>query len=215
MKKIIWIYCVYILLQSNLFASLTINWSGVQDISIGAETSDGRGTINIDFDNNGAVDYYFEYGPDGLVVMPQNGNEIVMFDEVPFSPIVILVAERFAANELVNDNLNDPLQWESQNYRLVISLGGASGGISGYWKGADHEYMGVRFNGDDGLHYGWIEMSVSDTYEIATFHSWAYNTVSGEGLITSVVPEPSTITLFIVGILTFGMRRIKWYKSKE
>ncbi len=212
MKKIIWVYCIYILFQLNVSASPTIRWSGVQDIDIGAQSSTGRGIVNFDFNGNSTIEYIIEYGLDGLWVLPQNNNEMIMFDEAVHLPFIDYMCERLDTGSLIIDTTEDPLLWASVDDRLVIDLGGVSGGIAGYWKGADHEYMGVRFNADDGIHYGWIEMSVSDTDVLATIHSWAYNTVPGEGLVAGVVPEPSTIALFlvgIVGIVAIGIRKIR------
>ncbi len=209
MKKIIWIAFIYILFQLKVSASPTISWSGVQDIDIGAESSTGRGTVNFDFNGDSAIEYIIEYGLSGLRVLPENGNEMIMFDEAVHLPFIDYMCERFDSGALINDTTEEPLLWASTDDLLVQSLGGASGGIAGYWKGANHEYMGLRFTAGDGIHYGWIEMSVSDTYELATIHSWAYNTVPGEGLVAGVVPEPSTIALFLVGVITFGIKRFK------
>ena len=212
MKRFIWIYFIYTIFQLNVSASPTIVWSGVQDISIGAEALPDRQTRAwIDIDNNGTDDYVFDntYDDNNLWVRPQSGNEMIMFDEAVHIPFVDYMCERLDSGALINNTTESPLLWASVNDLLVQSLGGASGGIAGYWKGADHEYMGIRFDVAGDIHYGWIEMSVSDTYELATIHSWAYNTVPGEGLVAGVVPEPSTIALFLVGIATFGIRKIR------
>ncbi len=209
MKKIIWMSFIYIIFQVNIFASPTINWSGVQDIQIGADSPEKAGWLYLDIDNNNIVDYKMDYLDPELWVLPQNGNEMIMFDEAVHLPFVDYMCERLASGALINNTTEEPLLWASADDLLVQSLGGVSGGIAGYWKGADHEYMGVRFTAGDGIHYGWIEMSVSDTLDLATIHSWAYNTVPGEGLVAGVVPEPSTIALFLVGVITFGIKRFK------
>lgn len=135
-----------------------------------------------------------------------------MFDDAPPGfPVSFWETEHFNIGELIENDVNDPLLWRSEDDILVVSLGGGGGGIAGYWKGADHEYMEVRFTADGSIYYGWIEISVSDTYDLATIHSWAYNTVPGEGLVAGVVPEPSTIVLFLIGISIFGVKRFKRY----
>ena len=201
---------IFLLNLQCALASPTISWSGVQDIELGAQSSTGRGILDLDFDNNGAIDYNFEYGVDStLWVRPQNGNEIIMTDIFSVPPLYDLHSEHLEAGAIIENGTGEHLSWELDDDILAGTLGGASGGVFGYWKGADHEYMGVRFTAADGIHYGWIEMSVSDTYELATIHSWAYNTVPGEGLVAGVVPEPSTIALFLVGIAAFGIKRMR------
>ena len=67
--------------------------------------------------------------------------------------------------------------------------------------------MGLSFTLNDGTHYGWMQISVSDGDPNAVVHSWAYNLTPGESIPAGVVPEPATGALLLAGAATFAARR--------
>jgi len=51
-------------------------------------------------------------------------------------------------------------------------------------------YMAIRFSTSDGIHYGWLQLSIPD--EIIPFPAvvdWAYESVPGTQLAAGVVPQ--------------------------
>ncbi len=87
-----------------------------------------------------------------------------------------------------------------------------SGGCVGRFVG-QRAYMGVEFDIDGAMHYGWLDLYVASLSAGAAIYGWGYETEPGisirAGAVT--VPEPSTTMLIIGGLLTIGctLRRAK------
>ena len=175
-------------------------WSGVQDTELKFTA-----TLDIDFDNNGINDFRIRhYATDASAFSLMDGNEF--FDEITtVGHAPNTVPSSFGT--IFDDTPTSPNIWydnPDDHSQIMMSQG------TGFWVGADHQYMGVRFFGGSDLYYGWIEISINeDTPWTMTVNSWAYNSVPGEGLVAGVVPEPSTWALFLCGCITliFGMQR--------
>lgn len=98
--------------------------------------------------------------------------------------------------------------WTYPGYYYPVVTGSGSGGA---WLGDTSGYLGFRFL-DDGWHYGWVELTVSDgTFDIG---DWAYESVAGVGIeagsrlsLASApdvadaqgVPEPGSLALLALG----------------
>ena len=95
---------------------------------------------------------------------------------------------------------------------LITCLSGAGGpGCVGRF--ADQRaYMGVEFEINDSIHYGWIDLYVG-WGGYGQIYGWGYETESGISIRAGAVaiPEPATTMLFIGGLLTIGctLRRAK------
>lgn len=92
---------------------------------------------------------------------------------------------------------------------LIICL---SGGCTGRFVG-QRAYMGVKFDIDGAMHYGWIDLVVASHNAYAEIYGWGYETEPGVSIPAGAVaiPEPATTMLFIGGLLTIGctLRRAK------
>lgn len=116
--------------------------------------------------------------------------------------------------------------WSYPGYYYPVTTGS---GTSGAWTNNQHGYLGFRFQ-DNGWHYGWAELTVSDqNYDIG---SWAFESVSDVGIVTGSsvslyvappvsqpseiqaaqnVPEPGTLALLalgMVGLAAFRARKV-------
>jgi len=95
---------------------------------------------------------------------------------------------------------------------MILLDGGQAG--AGPWVGRTG-YMGLQFEGDDGTHFGWVQMTVYDEYPGMTIHDWAYESTPGEGIIAGAVPEPSSAILAILGATSVWVIRRQRQASKD
>jgi hypothetical protein len=71
----------------------------------------------------------------------------------------------------------------------------------------EQKYLGFRFEGEGGLHYGWMALSGYVFFgEEIYVYSWAYESEPNTALIVGQVPEPTVPMLLGMG-LWLGMRR--------
>ena len=72
-------------------------------------------------------------------------------------------------------------------------------------------YMGVMFNIEDAVHYGWVRISNPFDGTGGTIMDFAYETEPGVGILAGagMIPEPATSALLAVGGLLLALRR-KW-----
>ncbi|MDY0126445.1 MAG: PEP-CTERM sorting domain-containing protein, partial [Anaerolineaceae bacterium] len=86
-------------------------------------------------------------------------------------------------------------------------------GCIGLWAGTERQgYFGTQFDIDGSTHYGWVYLD--NTFAGlggGDIIEWAYESTPGIGIVAGAIPEPSTISLLIGGLLTIGctLRRAK------
>ena len=92
---------------------------------------------------------------------------------------------------------------------LITCLSGAGGpGCVGRFAG-QRAYVGVEFEIDGAMHYGWINLYVSSISAYGQIYGWGYETEPGVSIPAGAVaiPEPSTIALLAAGGLLLALRR--------
>ena len=73
--------------------------------------------------------------------------------------------------------------------------------------------MGVRFERDGALHYGWVEMTYRGFFGVWV-NRWAYESEPDTAIVAGAIPEPST-TLLAFGLLLLIARRRRCVASAE
>ena len=81
--------------------------------------------------------------------------------------------------------------------------------ISGAWADVSYMYLGYELIGTTTTNYGWVQMSVEDQVTSATVHDFAYEGISGDSIIAGAIPEPTTLSLLIGGLLVITIRNKK------
>lgn len=68
--------------------------------------------------------------------------------------------------------------WDDQwDHGLNMPIAGFGLNEAGHWTGSETEkYLAVRFITDEGYHYGWIEIQISELYNSCTIKGYAYET---------------------------------------
>ncbi|MFC7002302.1 hypothetical protein ACFQMB_13065 [Pseudobowmanella zhangzhouensis] len=113
--------------------------------------------------------------------------------------------------------------WETSPEYRSSSIGGAINptGASGIFEG----YLGFSLLEDDGLHYGWLDLSVNER-GVGSINGFAYNSVANEQIAAgqrvaaqseinqsqgdaNAIPTPATLSLMVLGVVSIVARRRK------
>lgn len=177
-------------------ATSAIVWSGEQNIEMGPGI---LSLLAVDVNSDGVNDLSYSFYMD-FTVTPQNGGGVAVAPQPPFG---IMDAVPLAANTLIGAGS----QWGSDAYSLIAWRTVPDFGLmgAGSWLQVTNGYLGVSVSAADGLHYGWVRMTVSGDYPYAVIHDWAYESQPGVEIAAGVVPEPATWQLCIMGITLIGL----------
>jgi hypothetical protein len=172
---------------------------------------------DIDLNSDGTVDFVFQAGTqfdiystirNRSVAIPEGGLDLGSFS--------IPLAEGFEISSL----LPSPSSWQSSfqpgfppDYWVGQTLHAANDiGTLGYWQPNMTAFLGVEFQIEGNVHYGWIRLSTLNVPGVngGTIHDWAYNSMPGQPILAGQVPEPSTWALLVGGSFAFfALRRRK------
>ena len=168
---------------------------------------------SLDIDGNGTIDFSFFGDSVSFVGMRSEGiNRYLITPSPPPNtggPIAALEAGFLIEAQSDDGNLD----WFGDNYDYWSGLmQELSTGTAGEFWGT-RAYIGIEFQMDDGMHYGWFDVEGSSSSPYAEVYGWGYETDPGVSVLAGagVVPEPSTFSLLIGGLLTIGctLRRAK------
>jgi hypothetical protein len=72
-----------------------------------------------------------------------------------------------------------------------------SGGCRGFWQGGVAQYLGLKFQIDDQIHYGWARVRArgKGLKMIGQLTGYAYETIPNKAIITGKIKGPDVITL--------------------
>jgi hypothetical protein len=188
-------------------ASPSISWSGDRDIVLGLGPGDN--TTWFDLNSDGVEDIGFRNYQATMSLVLSPSATATATTEASFHWYGPL-----DAGTLVGAALDSPLSWMREEDTLVSYMIVDDGEVLGIgpWINVTEGLLGVSFDTDGQTHYGWLRMSdVSST----TFmlHDWAFETQPGLGINAGVVPEPSTMALFAIGLGALGWSR--WRRMKR
>lgn len=172
-------------------------------------------TESIDLNHDDVMDFIFGVEVGFIGVCAEGNNQYLVWPNS--SPMIGGNPEPLLDGfEIGLDSGEGDLDWFGINtdYSTLIRCLSGSGGYTcaGRFVG-QHAYMGVAFDIDGEIHYGWIDLLVGEYSAGATIYGWGYETEPGVSILAGAgaVPEPSTSMLLIGGLLTIGctLRRAK------
>ena len=99
----------------------------------------------------------------------------------------------------------------------AAAFGTIFGGSFGAFSPSNMGFAGVRLNDPMGTHFGWIRLHVISATSM-TVIDWAYNDVAGAPInagdqSTTAVPEPSTMTMVLLGAGSAGV--LAWRRRRN
>lgn len=174
--------------------------------------------------NSGAARLIYFNPRDGAVALPpQNAEQASQYQFVLFGgtagpPETLFTSVRANAGFPNNDGLT--LRTAEFEYvaRLAGGEGIGAGGLfqnqygtladgtygGGNWNDLGSGYFGFSFGLQDGTHYGWAQISISEDYRI-TLRDFAYESAPGVSISAAAVPEPATTSLVAFGLGAAGL----------
>jgi hypothetical protein len=172
----------------------------------------------IDLNGDSVTDFTFGYDSSGVGLRTERANRVVYDIDPP--PNIGGSVQRLPEGFLIGSALGIPgIDWRSADLRdgyvsegesrfvnIVLCL---STGCSSTWPaGPSHRgYIGLEFELDDGVHYGYFDVSVSGSNPATLLYGWAYESIPNIPISTVAVPEPSTWALIILGGVLFAYTR--------
>ena len=115
------------------------------------------------------------------------------------------------AGTVIGPDLDPSLNWDpgfartmaTRDYYFLIP----TNVISGAWADVSNMYLGFELLGTSTTNYGWVQMSVEGQVTSATVHDFAYEGFSGIPITAGAIPEPTTLSLLVGGLLAITIRR--------
>jgi PEP-CTERM motif len=147
------------------------------------------------FDFNWAT-FSGAYGQDGIRISTSQARFIV----APTIGGEYSSAARLAGGQFVGPggNFNNP-----SNFNQVGTMASYNG-YFGEWNLGDTGYVGLHFNSAGQTYYGWAHVHINANASV-TLLDFAYENTPGTGLVTGVVPEPSTLSVLLLAAGASGM----------
>jgi len=170
----------------------------------------------VDINGDSITDFTFAADYAGVGLRTEGTNHVIVRLSPP--PDIGGPVARIEDGAVIGSSLDPQLAWMSSNpvrgyvnpgeiafATLVMCL---NTGCSSDWPGgpATRAFIGVEFQLADGLHYGYFDIFMRGDIPGAALYGWGYNTVPGQPIAASLVPEPSCISLCVVGILLMFTR---------
>ena len=130
--------------------------------------------------------------------------------------------QNLALKVVVGPSLGAGYQFGGAGYlfRFVASNGGIAPTAKGFSNGVPG-YIGFKFTdaGGSNLYYGWAEITIDASNTAYTINEWAYNSTAGGSILVgqtadvSAVPEPSALSLALIGLGAGGV--LAWRRRKQ
>lgn len=72
----------------------------------------------------------------------------------------------------------------------------------------NRSFIGVEFEGDDGIHYGFFDVEYGGNAVVGRIHGWAYESEIDAPITTFFIPEPSsTLLIGMTGLFAVNRRK--------
>jgi len=166
-------------------AQAAIIYSGPQNIAINQFNA-----LNLDIDGDTQGDlllknYVFGGGNYQGATVNFGPGKIVTFNPGSFNYVTALNAG-FTVETSALGNFTGSMAYGAANPNAQFN--NASGA-----------FIGLQFPSGANNYNAWVRVNVDNAAGSFTVVDWAYNSVSGEPIVTGVVPEPSTLGLLAAG----------------
>jgi hypothetical protein len=180
---------------SAIPAAADIVYSGTQNLSIAQFNSLN---LDIDGDTQGDVtlkNYVFGGGNYQGAVVNFVPGKIVGFN-AGLSYVTAL-----SAGALVDSTTAGPSFFGSMAY--------GTANPNAQFNNASGKFVGLSFPSGTSTYYGWVRVDVSNSAGSFVVKDWAYQNTPGVGILTGVVPEPTSLGLLAAGAAGVAALRLR------
>jgi len=165
---------------------------------------------SLDFDRNGTADVAFIGGvPICTMDVPCSLCSMSFYAASPGTNALLVATNHVAllsAGEWISSTPAPGSAWSSGDTATLITFWWSerygTSGTAGPLATASEGYLGARFYGPAGLHYGWVHVRWT------TVLDWAYETRPGTGIKAGAKPVP--VPLAPPGVARPGYLRLRW-----
>ncbi len=198
----------------HVLAQGTIVYRDIEDVPL--FTLSGSVFHDLDFDQKGSPDLTFRATGSQFDCVPQNNNRILSTPRVP--PDLSTYVIPLTVGEEISPMPNDPYVW---NPSLKVASGRIIGsaftscmntgeGVRclGLFTGRD-AYMGVEFQIDGELHYGWVRVHCwPPGFNGGVVTEYAYETRPGVPILAGA--KPVVVPMAAPEVVRPGYLRLRW-----
>ena len=163
----------------------------------------------LDLNADGFTDFVFASGVASVGARSEGNNQYLIWPSG--GPNIGGDIEPLLAAFEIGPNSGDDswIDWfgDGVGYDNLISCLTSGGPVCVGRFAGQHAYMGVAFEIDAAIHYGWIDLFVAPDNPYAEIYGWGYETQPGVSIYAGAVPEPATSALLLSGGLLLALRR--------
>lgn len=175
--------------------------------------------VPIDLDEDSVTDFTFGYFYAGVALRTERANRLIYYVDPP--PNLGGPVQRLVGGFVIGSELGDPyFGWRSADLRegyvspdemaFVSIVLCVNTGCSSTWPRGEPRrgFIGLEFELDDGVHYGYFDVSVSGDRVGATLYGWAYESCPGVPILAGARPE--ILPLRPPRVVGEGFLRLEW-----
>lgn len=163
----------------------------------------GEGSRGLDINQDGTTDYILSFSPSGAWLVSQSGNFLIT------GPGGLVPVTSGSVISSLGSSLDPAFQWGGG----AATIGGQAVFDGEYYYAGNFSdtdaFIGLQFQFGGEAHYGWMEIYNYPDVAAGQVLAWAYETSPNTSILAGQVPEPSILTLIVIGgaVLSFQFFR--------
>lgn len=179
----------------------------------------------VDVDGNGTIDFTFGSESSSVALRTEGANRAIIRLYAPPNsgrPLTPVPTGFEISSTLADTDDFSPL-WASADFLgghvelgensflgivIVMSTGSASD-FNG------RGVIGIEFEAEDGIHYGYIDISAGPGYAGITLYGWAYESQPGVSILAGQVPESSSAIFVACGTALLVTKRRRERRTNQ